>query len=94
MQNSDGNVIAVREVLFNGREAFDGILNYCDIKLPLGFVENLNGKIKTLLRRTRGFIMSDILLSSHTLTFTEIQFSKWFPHLNQNIFKYANRFNP
>jgi len=34
----------------------DGILNYCNIKLPLGLVENLNGKIKILLRRTRGFI--------------------------------------
>jgi transposase len=34
----------------------DGILNYCDIKIPLGLVESLNGKIKTLLRRTRGFM--------------------------------------
>ena len=34
----------------------DGILNYCDIKLPLGLVESLNEKIKTLLRRSRGFI--------------------------------------
>ena len=33
----------------------DGILNYCEIKLPLGLVENINGRIKTLLRRTRGF---------------------------------------
>lgn len=34
----------------------DGVLNYCDTKLPLELVECLNGKIKILLRRTRGFI--------------------------------------
>lgn len=34
----------------------DGILNYCETKVPLGLVENINGKIKTLLRRTRGFL--------------------------------------
>lgn len=34
----------------------EGILNYCDVKIPLGLVENINGKIKTLLRRTRGFL--------------------------------------
>ena len=33
----------------------EGILNYCETKLPLGLVENINGRIKTLLRRTRGF---------------------------------------
>lgn len=33
----------------------DGILNYCDVKLPLGLVENINGRIKSLICRTRGF---------------------------------------
>ncbi len=33
---------------------FDGILNYCRTKVPLGVVEAINGNIKTLLRRGRG----------------------------------------
>src|SRR6266849_920062 len=34
---------------------FDGILNYCRTKVPLGVVEAINGNIKTLLRRGRGY---------------------------------------
>jgi transposase len=33
----------------------DGILNYCRIKVPLEAVEAVNGNIKTLLRRGRGY---------------------------------------
>ena len=33
----------------------NGILNYCEVKLPLGLVENINGRIKSLICRTRGF---------------------------------------
>ena len=33
----------------------DGILNYCDEKVPLGSVEALNGIIKSIIRRARGF---------------------------------------
>ena len=33
----------------------DGILNYCRIKVPLGVVEAVNGNIKSLLRRGRGY---------------------------------------
>jgi transposase len=33
----------------------DGILNYCRIKVPLGMVEAINGNIKSLLRRGRGY---------------------------------------
>jgi transposase len=33
----------------------DGILNYCRIKIPLGVVEAVNGNIKALLRRGRGY---------------------------------------
>ncbi len=33
----------------------DGILNYCRTKVPLGVVEAINGNIKTLLRRGRGY---------------------------------------
>jgi len=33
----------------------DGILNYCRTKVPLGIVEAINGNIKALLRRGRGY---------------------------------------
>jgi transposase len=33
----------------------DGILNYCRTKIPLGVVEAVNGNIKSLLRRGRGY---------------------------------------
>jgi hypothetical protein len=33
----------------------DGILSYCRIKVPLGVVEAVNGNIKSLLRRGRGY---------------------------------------
>ena len=36
-------------------EHLEGILNYCRTKVPLGVVEAVNGNIKTLLRRGRGY---------------------------------------
>jgi transposase len=36
---------------------FDGILNYCRTKGPLGVVKAVNGNIKDLLRRGRGQVM-------------------------------------
>ena len=33
----------------------EGLLNYCRIKVPFGVVEALNGNIKALLRRGRGY---------------------------------------
>jgi len=33
----------------------DGILNYCRTKVPMGVVEAINGNLKTLLRRARGY---------------------------------------
>ena len=33
----------------------DGILNYCRTKVPLGVVEAVNGNIKSLMRRGRGY---------------------------------------
>jgi transposase len=32
-----------------------GILNYCRTKVPLGVVEAINGNIKALIRRGRGY---------------------------------------
>ena len=33
----------------------EGILNYCRIKVRMGVVEAVNGNIKALLRRGRGY---------------------------------------
>ncbi len=33
----------------------EGILNYCQVKVPFGVVEAVNGNIKALLRRGRGY---------------------------------------
>jgi len=33
----------------------DGLLNYCRTKVPLGVVEAVNGNIRSLLRRGRGY---------------------------------------
>jgi transposase len=40
----------------------EGILNYCKIKVPLGVVEAVNGNIKALSRRGRGYRDLDYLL--------------------------------
>jgi transposase len=37
------------------RNHLDGILNYCDVKIPLGRVEAINGTIKGIIRKARGF---------------------------------------
>ena len=43
-------------------EHLDGILNYCRIKIPMGVVEAVNGNIKALIRRGRGYKDLDYLL--------------------------------
>jgi transposase len=40
----------------------EGILNYCRTKVPLGVVEAVNGNIKSLIRRGRGYKNLDYLL--------------------------------
>ncbi len=53
----------------------DGILNYCRIKVPLGVVEAVNGNIKALLRRGRGYRdMNYLLLKAQRLAATKIEF--------------------
>lgn len=52
----------------------EGILNYCRIKVPFGVVEAVNGNIKALLRRGRGYRdMNYLLLKAQRLT-TKTQF--------------------
>ncbi len=52
----------------------DGILNYCRTKVPLGVVEAVNGNIKTLLRRGRGYRnLNYLLLKAQRLAATKTQ---------------------
>jgi len=53
----------------------EGILNYCRTKVPLGVVEAINGTIKALLRRGRGYRDLDyLLLKAQRLVATKTEF--------------------
>ena len=53
----------------------DGILNYCRTKVPLGVVEAVNGNIKALLRRGRGYQnLRYLLLKAQRMAATRTQF--------------------
>jgi transposase len=52
-----------------------GILNYCRTKVPMGVVEAINGNIKALLRRGRGYRdMNYLLLKAQRLAATKTEF--------------------
>src|SRR5208337_3425579 len=53
----------------------DGILNYCRTKVPFGVVEPINGNIKSLLRRGRGYKnLGYLLLKAQRLAVTKTEF--------------------
>jgi len=53
----------------------DGILNYCQTKVPLGVVEAINGNIKSLLRRGRGYKnLRYLLLKAQRIAATRTEF--------------------
>jgi transposase len=53
----------------------EGILNYCRTKLPMGVVEAVNGNIKTLLRRGRGYKnLRYLLLKAQRMAATRTEF--------------------
>jgi len=53
----------------------DGILNYCRVKPPLGVVEAINGNIKTLVRRGRGYKnLGYLLLKAQRMAATKTEF--------------------
>jgi transposase len=53
----------------------EGILNYCRTKVPMGVVEAVNGNIKALLRRDRGYRdMNYLLLKAQRLAATKTEF--------------------
>ena len=60
------------EMLLNHLE---GILNYCRTKVPLGMVEAINGNIKSLLRRGRGYKnLRYLLLKAQRVAATKTEF--------------------
>jgi transposase len=53
----------------------NGILNYCTNKIPFGVVEAINGNIKAILRRGRGYRdMNYLLLKAQRLAATKTEF--------------------
>jgi transposase len=54
----------------------EGILNYCRTKVKLGVVEALNGNIKALLRRGRGYRnLNYLLLKAQRMAATRTEFA-------------------
>ena len=50
-------------------------MNYCRVKVPLAVVEAVNGNIKALLRRGRGYRnLNYLLLKAQRLAATKTQF--------------------
>ena len=53
----------------------DGILNHCRVKVRFGVVEAINGNIKTLLRRGRGYKnLRYLLLKAQRMAVTRTEF--------------------
>jgi len=53
----------------------EGIVNYCRIKVPMGVVETVNGNIKSLLRRRRGYKnLHYLLLKAQRMAVTRTEF--------------------
>ena len=53
----------------------DGILNYCRVKVRFGVVEAINGNIKTLVRRGRGYKnLHYLLLKAQRMAVTKTEF--------------------
>jgi transposase len=56
-------------------EHLDGILNYCRTRVPMGVVEAVNGNIKSLLRRGRGYTnLRYLLLKAQRMAVTRTEF--------------------
>ena len=53
----------------------EGILNYCRTKVSMGVVEAVNGNIKSLLRRGRGYRnLHYLLLKARRMAVTKTEF--------------------
>jgi transposase len=64
-----------QDLAFMIRDHLDGILNYCRTKVRFGVVEAINGNIKTLLRRGRGYKnLGYLLLKAQRMAVTKTEF--------------------
>jgi transposase len=53
----------------------EDVLNYCRTKVPLGMVQAINGNIKSLLRRGRGYKnLRYLLLKAQRMAATKTEF--------------------
>jgi transposase len=53
----------------------EGILNYCRARIAMGVVEAINGNIKSLLRRRRGYKnLRYLLLKAQRMAVTKTEF--------------------
>src|SRR6201987_6079765 len=64
-----------QDLAFMILDHLDGILNYCRTKVRFGVVEAINGNIKTLLRRGRGYKnLGYLLLKAQRMAVTKTEF--------------------
>ena len=74
--NCDGNGwYLFKNLAYMLLDHLDGILNYCRTKVRFGVVEAINGNIKTLLRRGRGYKnLGYLLLKAQRMAVTKTEF--------------------
>lgn len=64
-----------RKLAFMLLDHLEGILNYCRTKVPMGVVEAVNGNIRALLRRGRGYKnLRYLLLKAQRMAATQTEF--------------------
>jgi transposase len=64
-----------RKLAFLLLDHLEGILNYCRTKVPMGVVEAINGNIRALLRRGRGYKnLRYLLLKAQRMAATRTEF--------------------
>src|SRR5215468_6770451 len=68
-------LVPFQKLAFTLLNHLDGILNYCRTKVLFGVVEAINGNIKTLLRRGRGYKnLAYLLLKAQRMAVTKTEF--------------------
>ena len=68
-------LVPFQNLAFMLLDHLDGILNYCRTKVRFGVVEAVNGNIKTLLRRGRGYKnLAYLLLKAQRMAVTKTEF--------------------
>lgn len=66
-------------------EHLDGILSYCDHKLPLGFIEATNLKAKNIIRRAYGYRDKEYMKLKIIQTCSSLGiFQPWIPSFNNS----------